>query len=160
MPWSYDPAQLGTNEVYQIRAEIQDTDPEDPQLLDEEIAFAISLERNYWAAAARCAEMIGRKVLRKADVRLGRAMMVTYTKMAEQWFSMARMLRTKSLGTVVPWIGGMSVSEKIAYEIAPDTVQPQFTKTMQENPWVGGYTTDSGTPIGGNPNPLAEDEVL
>lgn len=148
MPWTYDPSQLASNLLYQVRAEIQDTDPQDPQLLDEEIAYALVVERNMWAAAARCAEMISRKVLRKADVRLGRSMQIAYTKMADQYLQMARLFRCKAMGTVAPWIGGMSVADKFAYMQNHDNVAPLFSKTMMENPWVGGYTTDSGAPIG------------
>jgi hypothetical protein len=152
MPWTYDPSQLATNEMYQVRAEIQDTDPQDPQLLDEEITYAISVERNYWAASARCCEMIGRKLLRKADVKLGRYMSVTYTKMAENWFNMARMLRSKALGTVVPYVGGMNALDKEALAADSSIVAPLFTKTMMENPNTGGYTTDSLPPVTGAPS--------
>lgn len=148
MAFTYDPSQLSTNEVYQIRAELQDTDPLDPQLDDSEIAFAITQERNYWAAAARCAEMIGRKVLRKADVRLGRLMQIQYTKMAKQWFEMSRLLRNKAMGSVLPYAGGVFVSDKMAIGSNANVVAPMFTKTMMENPWTGGYDTDSLLPVG------------
>lgn len=157
MPWTYDPSKLATNEIYAIRAEIQDTDPEDPQLDDNEIAYAITQERNFWSAAARCSEMIGRKILRKADIKLGRMMQITYTKMAQQWFDMARCLRAKAMGTVAPWVGGMSVSDKLAYMSDDDLVSPLFTKTMQENPWVGGYSTDSGPPVSESDSSTGED---
>lgn len=150
MAWSYDPKDLETNEVYQVRAELQDTDPQDQQLQDEEISYAISVERNMWAASARCAEMIGRRLLRKADVRLGRAMMVTYSKAAQQWFNMARILRAKAMGTVVPWAGGMNINDQLNYAEDTSLIQPVFTMTMMENPRVGGYTTDSTFPITGN----------
>lgn len=143
MPWTYDPSELATSTVYQVRAEIQDTNPNDPQLLDEEIAFAVSQERNFWAAAARCAEMIGRRVIRKADVRLGRSMQVTYTKMAQQYLQMASALRAKSMGTVAPYVGGMIDADKAAIEANTSLIAPHFTRSMMENPWVGGYTTDS-----------------
>jgi hypothetical protein len=162
LPWTYDPASLATNTVYQVRAELQDTNPNDPQLLDEEIAYAISQERNMWGASARCAEMIGRRVLRKADVRLGRALMVTYTKMADQWFQMARMLRNKAMGTTPPWVGGMNINDQIAYAEDTSIIQPVFTMTMMENPRVGGYTTDSTFPTTGAPGPdeeFAEDVI-
>ena len=132
MPFSYDPALLATNAVYQIRAEIQDTDSQDPQLLDEEIAFSLTVERNFWCASARCAEMIGRKVLRKADVKLGRSMQVTYTKMAQQWFDMARMLRNKAMGTVVPWAGGMNIADQLNYMQDTSLIQPVFREKYDD----------------------------
>jgi hypothetical protein len=150
MPWTYAPDKLATSPKDQVRAEIQDTDPNDPQLLDEEITYALTTERNMWAAAARCAEMIARKMLRKADVRLGRAMMVTYTKAAEQYFMMAKALRCKAMGTTPPWIGGMNINDQVNYAENTDIIQPVFTMTMMENPRVGGYTTDSDFPTVGS----------
>lgn len=158
MPFSYNPAELATNELYQVRAEIQDTDPNDQQLQDEEIVWAASQERNFWGAAARCLEMIARNKLRKADVRLGRALMVTYTKMAQNYVDQARRLRMKSMGTIAPFIGGMSVTDKLNYSHNSDLVQPLFTKTLMENPWVGPYSTDSGTPVGGGERAQLENE--
>lgn len=148
---------LSTNEVDQIRLEIADTDPQYQLLQNEEIQHAINVERNFWSAAARCCEMISRQFLRKADVRLGRAMMVTYTKMAEQYLQMAAILRKKGLGTVAPYVGGMSVSQKIVQAQNTDIVAPLFTKTMMENPWAAPYTTDSLPPVGGDEEPVEMD---
>lgn len=152
MTWSYDPTDASTNEKDAIRLEVGDTDSQAWLLADEEIVWAISQERNFWAAAARCAEMISRVFLRRMDVKLGRSLMITYTKAAEQYMNMARMLRAKAMGSVVPYVGGAYIADKVT--IAADTtlVAPQFTKTMMENPWVGGYTTDSGPPEGSDGN--------
>lgn len=143
MAWTYDPSQLNTNELYQVRMEIQDTNVNNQMLLDEEIQHAINTERNVWAASARCCEMIARRLLMKADVKLGRSMQVIYSKAAEQYFAMARMLRCKAMGTVVPYVGGMAIADKQSIGQDSALVAPNFTKTMMENPWVGGYTTDS-----------------
>lgn len=131
-----------------MRAELQDTDQRNQLLSDEEINYFGSVESNFWGAAARCAEAISRGFLRKADVKLGRAMQLTYTKMAEQYLQMAVKLRQKALGTQVPWAGGMSVSDKWLYIQNPDIVAALFTKTMLQNPWTGGYTSDSLPPVG------------
>ena len=157
MAFNYDPSELSTNQIYAIRNEIQDTDPLDPQLQDEEIAYMITQERNFWAASARCLEAIARGKLRKADVRLGRQMMITYTHMADQLMLQAKALRMKAMGTVVPWAGGMNISDQIAYAENTDIIQPQFTKTMMQNPRVGGYTTDSTFPTTGADD--ADDEL-
>lgn len=148
MTYTWDPSELGTSQLQQVRAEIQDTDAANQLLSDEEINYFGTVESNFWGAAARCTEVIARGFLRKADVKLGRAMQLTYTKMAEQYLAMSRQLRAKAMGTNVPWIGGMSVSDKLLYLQNPDIVAALFTKTMQENPWTGGYTSDSLTPVG------------
>jgi hypothetical protein len=149
-PWTYDPTRITTSTLYALRAEIQDTDARNWLLADEEIEWALSQERNFWAAAARCAEMIARGFLRKQDVKLGRALQITYSKAAEQWFAMAQTLRRKSLGTVVPFVGGMSRSVKFTYSQDKDIVPALFTKTMMINPWTGGYSPDSLGPFIGS----------
>jgi hypothetical protein len=131
----------------QVRAEIQDVDVNNQLLSDQEITYFGTVESNFWGAAARSAEVVARGFLRKADIKLGRAMQITYSKMAEQYFAMAKVLRMKALGARVPWVGGMSVSDKLAYLQDQDIVASLFTKTMQENPWTGGYTPDSLAPV-------------
>lgn len=145
--WSFNPTDLATNEKDAIRLEIGDTDSTNWLLADEEITYAISQERNFWAAAARCAEMAGRSLLRKADPKLGRSMQVIYSKAAQQYFDMAKGLRAKAMGSVAPYVGGMTITDKETIANDPTLVAPMFTKTMMENPWVGGYTTDSGDPV-------------
>lgn len=147
MAWTYDPSKLTTSTLYQVRAEIQDTNVNNQMLLDEEINYALSVERNMWAAAARCSEMIGRRFLMRADVKLGRSMQVLYAKSAKQFFDQARMLRCKANGSVAPYVGGMKVSDKETIETDSSLIAPQFTKQMMQNPWVGGYTTDSGADV-------------
>lgn len=149
MTWTYNVTDLSTNEKDQIRLEIADTDINNQLLQDEEINQALLVEANFWGGAARCAEMISRLFLRKADVRLGRVMMVTYTKMAEQWLMMAKSLRQKSGGTNAPYIGGAYVSDKLSIAADPNVVAPHFTKEMMENPWAAPYSTDSMPPVGG-----------
>jgi hypothetical protein len=141
--WSYDPADLASTEKDTIRLEIGDTDSNNWLLSDEEINYAISQERNFWAAAARCAEMAASALLRKADPKLGRSMQVIYSKAAEQYWNRARMLRSKAMGSVAPYVGGGTVADKQSIDQDSSLVAPQFTKTMMQNPWVGGYTTDS-----------------
>jgi hypothetical protein len=152
--FTYSLADLLTSPKDQIRAELQDTDVNNQRLQDEEIALALATERNTWSAAARCAEMIARNYLMKADVRLGRSMQITYTKMAQQYLEMAKCLRQKALGTTPPFVGGMSVSAKQAYAQDTDLVAPFFSRTQMENPWTGGYTSDS---LG--PTPSEEDDA-
>lgn len=147
MAWTYDPSKLATSELMQVRAEIQDTNVNNQQLLDEEILYALSVERNMWAAAARCSEMLGRRLLMRADVKLGRSMQVIYTKAATQFFMQARMLRCKANGSVAPYVGGMTMADKQTIETDSSLLAPKFTKNMMENPWVGGYTTDSGADV-------------
>lgn len=148
MAWTYSLADLATSEKDQVRLEIGDTDVNRQLLQDEEIVQFIAVERNFWSACARACEAINRFFLSKADVRLGRSMQITYTKAAEQYAAMAKSLRCKALGTTPPFVGGMSVSDKETYNQDTDIVAPLFTKTMLQDPWTGGYTSDSLPPVG------------
>ncbi len=148
--YNFDASALAINEVYALRAEVQDSDSGNWLLSDQEYEYAIQTERNYWCAAARAAEMIARSFLRKQDVKLGRAMTIAYAKAAEQYLAMAVTLRRKSLGTVVPFVGGMSKTVKFTYNQDTDLLAPLFTKTMLQNPWTGGYSSDSLGPFLGD----------
>ena len=85
-------------------------------------------------------------------------MQVTYTKMAQQYFSMAQMLRKKAMGTVVPYVGGMNIADKLTIANNTSLVAPLFTKTMQQNPWTGGYSSDSLGPVSNAPSPQDEQD--
>lgn len=147
LTWSYTLTTLSTVERDQIRLEIGDVvnRTDGLTLADEEIAQAILVEANFWGAAARCCEMLATRYLQKADIRLGRSLMVQYTKTSEQYMGRAKILRQKDLGTVVPWVGGMKVADKQAYEQDSTLVQPLFARDMQESPWAGSQTTDVST---------------
>lgn len=147
--WTYNPDDLATNPIDQVRLEIGDTDPNDQLLQNAEIVYAATQENSFWGTCARCCEMISRFYARKADVKLGRSMQITYTKMFQQYQEMASRLRSKSSGVNVPWVGGMFVVDKINYAQQSGLVQPIFTLTQQQNPWTGGYTSDSLLPVGG-----------
>lgn len=145
MTWSYDTSGLASSEKDQIRLEVGDNvEGQSVTLADEEIAQAIAVERNFWGAAARCAEMLSRKFLRMADVRIGRGgTSLTYSTAAQQYADMAAALRKKAVGTAAPWAGGTSKSAKFTLAQDTDAVQPIFTKTSQNNPWVGEQGSDS-----------------
>lgn len=144
MTWTYSVSDLATSEKDQIRLEIQDTDSTAPLLADEEILQAISVERNFWNAAARCCEIISRNFLRKADVRIGRGgTSLMYSTAAKQYAEMATALRLKAIGTAAPWAGGRDLSDKVDLASDPSKQQPIFTKTVENSPWVGGQGSES-----------------
>lgn len=144
MTWSYTTADLATSEKDQIRLEIQDTNSAAPLLQDEEIQQAISVEHNFWGACARCCEIIARSLLLKADVRVGRGgTQLVYSTAAKQYQEMATAFRKRAIAMNPPWAGGRSQSDKDSLARDTDTVQPIFTKTMQNNTFMGGQTSDS-----------------
>lgn len=143
MTWSYDPDNLGTSVKDDLRLEIGDTDVNNQLLQDQEINWVITQEDSYWGQAARCCEMIARFFMVKADVKLGRALAITYSKMAEQYLDMSSRLRLKASGATVPYGGGVLVADKLGIAQNTGLTQPAFTRNMQQNPWTGGYTPDT-----------------
>lgn len=141
MSFTYDDDQLDTSSLYQVRLEIGDTDSSAPLLQDEEINRAIGQERNLWGAAARCCELVSRQLLRRADVRVGRGgTSLVYSSAANQYQQMAVSLRKRANGTVAPWSGGRVLADKADLADDNSLVQPIFTKTGGDSPWVGDET--------------------
>jgi hypothetical protein len=133
-----------TTDIDRIRLEVGCSDVSATvTLYDDEITYALTTERTFWGGAARCAEMLSMKYMQKADVRLGRSLMLSYTTLSAQYALQAKRLRFKANAGNVPWVGGMSVSDKQAYAENDLLVQPLFARNMEENPWVGGYTSDA-----------------
>lgn len=143
-----------TTDIDKIRLEIGATDIKATvTLYDDEITYALTRESTFWGAAARCAEMLSMKWQQKVDVRLGRSMQLTYTKMAEQYADQAKRLRRKALGARAPWAGGTKVADKELAEEDTTLVQPAFARHMQENPRTGGYTSDTIGDVVGDQEP-------
>jgi hypothetical protein len=143
--WNYTVSDLATSTKDQIRLEIGDNVAgQTVTLADEEINQAIAMESNMWGAAARCCEMLATQFLRMADVRVGRGgTTLTYSVAAKQYWDRAKALRLKANGTVAPWAGGRLTDDKISLAQDTGSVQPIFTKTVENNPWIGGQTSDS-----------------
>ena len=140
MAWTYD---LSTD-VGRLRLEIGATDSAATvTLTDEEIQQALDQEATYWGQAARAAEMLALKWAQKVDVRLGRSMQLTYSKMAEQYAQLAKGLRKKAISANAPWVGGMSTADKQAYQEDSSLVQPLFAREMQESSNAGSLTADT-----------------
>lgn len=143
-----------TTDIDKIRLEIGATDINATvTLYDDEITYALTQESSFWGAAARCAEMLSMKWQQKVDVRLGRSMELTYTKMAAQYADQARRLRKKALGARPPWAGGVKVADKELTQEDTTLVQPAFARHMQENPRTGGYTSDTIGDVVGDQEP-------
>lgn len=134
VPWTYDPTQLATSTLYQVRLEIQDTDTNNQLLQDEEITYALSVEANMWGGAARCSEILSRKFSMQADRRMGLRLFVLYTKMAAQYVTMAKELRRKAIAFNLPINTAQKVADKTANQQDTSLVQPAFSRNMQSNP--------------------------
>lgn len=139
MAKTYDPAQLATSEVYQVRFLIGDTNVGTPPagpvnrlvLDDAEIAWLLTQEANVYMAAAAAADtivqilnggssssaagLITRKRVGQTDISYANG------KSAADYATLAKRLRARS-GHQVAFAGGISVADKLARE--QDTDRP------------------------------------
>jgi hypothetical protein len=134
MTWSYNTAELATNTTYQVRFTIGDTLPNDPQLQDEEIAFALSMRSSIYGASADCCRAIAAGLSRQADSSQG-PQRTTYSSKARAYATRAAQLDNLAVtrGGVMPYAGGISISDKVAQETDTDRVAPQFQVGMEDN---------------------------
>lgn len=134
MSWNYDVESLDTNSKDQVRFLIGDTNTNDQQLQDEEIEFTISIRSSIWGAAASCCAALAASMSRLADTTTGE-LRTLYSSRARAYNARAGYYEQKSseLGGGLPLVGGISIADKLAAEIDPDRVPPQFNIGMTDN---------------------------
>ena len=133
MTWTYggDP---GTGTAAQrrdaVRLRIGDTTSTDPQLTDEEIAYALSDASNSVLAAAltSCKWLVSRYA-RQADIKMGETS-VSASQRAKAYTALVGQLESELLtGTsAAPYVGGTSIADKQIDRDDTDVVQPSFTR--------------------------------
>lgn len=128
MVWTYSGDPLVSDQDA-IRFEIGDTDEDDQLLQDEEIRYALKVEDTILAAAARCCEVIARKLSRDTDYRLGPAY-VYASQRARAFMELAAELRRRAGSGSGMYVGGTGT-------------RPAFTRRMMDNVGAGedGSTT-------------------
>ena len=151
--WTYNPALLGSNTLYQVRRLIGDVLQNDQQLLDPEISFAISLYSNIYLAGAECCRQIAAQFARKVDIVQGE-MQTNYSNQAKAYTAKANELQAIGMGRgagAMPFVGGISVTEKTAQVLNPDRVTPQFNIGMFDDLIIGQVGNETpANPSGGN----------
>lgn len=71
MAWTYNPTQLATSDLFQVRFLIGDTDSADQLLQDEEINFLLAQIGSVNGAAVACCDNLSAKFTRSVDHTLG-----------------------------------------------------------------------------------------
>lgn len=147
--WSYNPAQLSANTVYQTRFLIGDTLSNDQQLSDEEIKFSLSLRSSIWGAAATCLRNLSAQYSRLAD-SVQRDLRVVYSAKSKAYALRAAEFETMSnaRGGFAGYCGGISIADKTAQEENSDRVPPNFGI---------GITDNNNSPVAPAGNELATD---
>ncbi|HHY37203.1 MAG: hypothetical protein LHW58_08380 [Candidatus Cloacimonetes bacterium] len=132
MVWSYsgDPA---ANPKDAVRFYLGDTDPDDPQLQDEEILFLVQkFAGNVYLAAADAARGLAGKYSRRADKAVG-DLRLSFSQQAQHYWELAKRLQTEAGKRAVPYAGGISKSDKKTQEEDTDRVRPAFKRGMMRN---------------------------
>jgi len=145
--WSYggDPS-VTTKDA--VRFYLGDTNSQDQQLSDEEIAYLLSEENdNPIRAAARGAENVAAYYARQVSKSVGGLSlsagfrMANYQKLAERLWRRASMATNGSLA--VPYAGGISHADKDSREDNSDRVEPAFSRELHDivstNPTLGRF---------------------
>ena len=124
MAWTYS-KNPSTSRKDEVRFLIGDTDPDDSQLEDAQIEFALSRYPRVELAAAHCCDAIVAKYSRNKDVSLGGGS-IAASQLVDHYRQLAKDLRRKARTLCAPIFGGQSKSEKERLSLDSDTPQPFF----------------------------------
>jgi hypothetical protein len=131
--WTYQPSQILTTPLYQVRFLLGDTDGNGQQVQDEEISFSLLTIGSVWGAAAICCRALAAKMSRLADQASGTST-INYSQRAKAYAQRAveydAILAER--GTT-PYSGGMSVADMQNFAMNSDLVQPIFEIGMMDN---------------------------
>lgn len=139
----YPPATVGLRN--QIRFVLQDTDPTRPLLQDEEIDWIQTQEANQYMMAAACAETL---VARQGNLKSKNIGPLQASYDAGFYRGLAARLRARGMTYQVPYVGGISIADKLAQEDDGDWVPPAIfrgifdnTRATQPTPGSAGVTS-------------------
>jgi hypothetical protein len=148
--WTYDPNKLTASELYQIRFELQDTDPSEMLLQDEEISYIITQESTLLMAAARGAEIIARLFARQADSVENPTVKLQFKGRVKAYHDLATTLRKRASAAHAPVLVSTSLAAKQAQTGNTDHLAPYFKRGMHDRYPVA----DSPTPFTTGNDPL------
>lgn len=142
MSWNYDATNIGKDTASQrlnaVRLLVGDTDTNDQQAQDEEVAFALSeTNNNVYFAAAWVARSLAGKYSRKVNTSLDGAMSADYSDLAEQYNKLADDLEyqgKKSGGVVGIKAGGITKTGVDAVRANTNRIAPSFRRDRFRNP--------------------------
>lgn len=134
MTWTYDIATLATNKVTQLRWLVGDILIKDPQMQDEELAFALSQRSSIYGAACDVCLALAAKLSREADSSQG-PMRTAHSTRARAYAARAAQYEVMAFARSggLPYSGGLSRADYEAIAADPDRIGPQFQIGMDEN---------------------------
>lgn len=155
--WTYDATKLNSVPLFQVRRILGDVIQDDQQLSDSEILYYVDQRANSYGAAADCARALAAQYSRKVNVTSPGGMRTEFATQRDHYMDLAEDLEKKSRSRgagVLPYIGGISVQDKIQVQSNPDRVTPSFNIGMDDNTIpVGQVGQETPTMPSGNPGP-------
>ena len=145
MTWTYngDPSE---NSIATVHFLIGDTDIANQVASDEECQWALTLESDYWLAAANIMEAKARMFARQATMIKTLDTTFDYGERSREYKDQALQLRIQSgIRTVMPYAGGLSVGDKNLEINDTDRVQPAATRVRHD--FKGNRTSDDPTAL-------------
>lgn len=147
MTWTYDVAMSSAKD--RVRFYVGDTNSADPLVEDEEIAAMLDMHNSHvLKAAVDIAESIHMRFAGVASESYG-GLSVTYSNRADVYEKLSRRLRIQAygsaspVGAAMPYMGGLSVSDKRSNEKNTDQVQPIFTRDQFKPEESDSETSDT-----------------
>ncbi|MCK4795503.1 MAG: hypothetical protein KAV87_67860 [Desulfobacteraceae bacterium] len=137
-----DPANSPTDAV---RYYTGDTIRESALLDDKEIAFSLSNNPDPKRAAAECLDTLAARFAREGSIKVG-DISKDLKDVSEKFRKRAQELRSQSNKSVLPFLGGLTVSGKDALRSDSDAVQPAFE--------VGDWDNPNAVQVNGSNDPL------
>lgn len=134
MAWTYNPAQLATSPLFQVRLLVGDTDTTDQLVADEEINYYLAQNPDsVTLAAAEVCEAISAKFARWTDASVN-GVSESASQKSERYSARAKELKQDAYSLALPVFGGITVAEQQAADQNSSMVQPSFKIGMNDNP--------------------------
>lgn len=132
--WTYDPSQLSTTPIFQVRFLVGDTIANSQQISDEEIGFSLTLRSSIWGAAATCLRNLAAQLSREAD-SVQKELRILYSSRAKAYAARAAELEALSVGRggFAGYAGGISIFDKDNQLQNSDRVPPEFQRDFTDN---------------------------
>lgn len=129
---------------YLIRLLINDTNSAIPLFFDEEIDVMQTLEANTYCAAAALCESLTTIKGNVATKKVGE-LSITYNP--KFYRDLAGMLRARGAGHQIPYAGGISVADKMAFASNTDYTQSSVQRGLDDNPAAPQPALPQTTPL-------------
>lgn len=145
--WTYsgNPANSAKD---QVRFYLGDTDSANPEMMDEEILWAISLRGNNWGATALCAMALATKYSRLTSISADGVSQGLNQKAPAFRLIAAEYQRKEAIYRAVPTLGGVSIGDMRRVLSNLDRVPDIFRIAINDNPPSDGTNPVNEPPLG------------